>query len=74
MIDRLDITDGYSVKCDFISNTVIFVDAALSISLRKFWKCNVFFYFKYLAKGFRMRPKVRSTLIKQLSDSFSYNP
>ena len=24
MIDRLDITDEYSVKCDFILNTVIF--------------------------------------------------
>ena len=29
MIDRLDITDDYSVKCDFILNTVIFIDAAL---------------------------------------------
>ena len=29
MIDRLDITDEYSVKCDFILNTVIFIDAAL---------------------------------------------
>ena len=29
MIDRLDITDKYSVKCDFILNTVIFIDAAL---------------------------------------------
>ena len=29
MIDRLDITDEYSVKCDFILNTVIFNDAAL---------------------------------------------
>ena len=28
MIDRLDITDEYSVKCDFILNTVIFIDAA----------------------------------------------
>ena len=36
MIDRLDITDKYSVKCDFILNTVIFMDAALNISLRKF--------------------------------------
>ena len=36
MIDRLDITDKYSVKCDFILNTVIFIDAALNISLRKF--------------------------------------
>ena len=29
MIDRLDIIDEYSVKCDFILNTVIFIDAAL---------------------------------------------
>ena len=44
MIDRLDITDEYSVKCDFILNTVIFIDAALNISLRKFWKCNVLWF------------------------------
>ena len=31
MIDRLDITDEYSVKCDFILNTVIFIDAALIV-------------------------------------------
>ena len=36
MIDRLDITDEYLVKCDFILNTVIFIDAALNISLRMF--------------------------------------
>ena len=36
MIDRLDITDEYSVKYNFILNTVIFMDAALNISLRKF--------------------------------------
>ena len=36
MIDRLDIIDEYSVKCDFILNTVIFIDAAFNISLRKF--------------------------------------
>ena len=29
MIDRFDITDEYSVKCDFIMNTVIFIDAVL---------------------------------------------
>ena len=29
MIDRLDITDEYLVKCDFILNTVIFIDSAL---------------------------------------------
>ena len=34
MIDRLDITDEYSVKCDFIFNTIIFIDVALNISLR----------------------------------------
>ena len=31
IIDRLDITDEYSVKCDFILNTVIFIDAPLNI-------------------------------------------
>ena len=36
MIDRLDVTDEYLVKCDFILNTIIFIDAALNISLRKF--------------------------------------
>ena len=41
VIDRLDITDEYSVKCDFILNTVFFIDAELNISLRKVWKCNV---------------------------------
>ena len=53
MINRIDITDEYSVKCDFILNTVTFIE-----------NCeNVMFYdFIYLAKGFRMRPKVRSTL------------
>ena len=35
MINRLDITDEYSVKYDFILNTVTFIDAALNISLRK---------------------------------------
>ena len=35
MIDRLDITDGFSVKCVFILNPVIFIDTALNISLRK---------------------------------------
>ena len=61
MINRLDITDEYSVKCDLILNTVTFIDAALNISLRKLLKCYVY-DFIYLAKGFRMRPKVRSTL------------
>ena len=36
MIDRLDITDEYPVKCEFILKTVIFIDAALIFSLRKF--------------------------------------
>ena len=36
MFDRLDITDEYSANCDFILNTIIFIDAALNISLRKF--------------------------------------
>ena len=29
MTDRFDITDKYSMKCDFILNTDIFIDAAL---------------------------------------------
>ena len=36
MIDRLDITDEYSTNCNFMLNTVIFIDAALNILLRKF--------------------------------------
>ena len=32
MIDRLDITDGFLVKCVFILNTISFIDAALNIS------------------------------------------
>ena len=46
MIDRLDIIDEYSVKCDFILNTVTFIDTALNISLfffffEKVQICNV---------------------------------
>ena len=58
MIDRLDITDGFSVKCVFILNTVIFIDAALNISIKKILKTQCFMIFIYFAKGFRMRPKV----------------
>ena len=47
MIVRLDITDEYLVKCDFILNTVIFIDAALNISLRKLWKCNVLWFYLF---------------------------
>ena len=36
MIVRLNITDEYLAKCDFILNTVIFIKAALNISLRTF--------------------------------------
>ena len=61
MIDRLDITDEYSVNRDLILNTVIFIDAALNFLL-KFFENVMFYDFIYLAKGFRMRPKVRSTL------------
>ena len=62
MTDRLDITDEYSVKCDFILNTVTFIDAALNIWFKNKNENVMFYYFIYLAKGFRMRPKVRSTL------------
>ena len=47
MIDRLNITDEYSVKCDFILNTVIFIDAAINFSFRKFWKCNVLWFYLF---------------------------
>ena len=47
MIDRLDITDEYSVNCDFVLNTVIFIDDALNISLRKIWKCNVLSFYLF---------------------------
>ena len=47
MINRLDITDEYSMKCDFILNTVTFIDAALNISLRKLWKCNVLWFYLF---------------------------
>ena len=47
MINRLDITDEYSVNCDFILNTVTFIDAALNISLRKLWKCNVLWFYLF---------------------------
>ena len=71
MIDRLDITDGFSVKCVFILNTICFIDAALNISLKKKKIENAMFYeVIYLAKGFRMRPKVWSTLIAVLFNSF----
>ena len=47
MIDRLDITDDYSVKCDFILNTVIFTDAALIFHWEKKWKCNVLWFYLF---------------------------
>ena len=47
MINRLDITDEYSVKCDFILNTITFIDTALNISLRKLWKCNVLWFYLF---------------------------
>ena len=59
MIDRLDTIDEYSVKCDFILNTVTFIDTALNISLFFFlkrYKYVMFYDFIYLAKGFRTRP------------------
>ena len=42
MIDRLDITDEYSVKCDFILNTVIFINTALIFHKENFE--NVMFF------------------------------
>ena len=47
MINRLDIIDEYSVKCDFILNTVTLFNAALNISLRKWWKCSVLWFYLF---------------------------
>ena len=47
-VNMIDIiTDGFSVKCVFILNTFIFNDAALNISLRKFWKGNVLWLYLF---------------------------
>ena len=35
------------MKCNFILNTVIFISAALNISLRKFRKCNVLWFYLF---------------------------
>ena len=60
MLDRLDITDEYSVKCDFILNTVILWTQRLIFHWENFE--HVMFYdLIYFAKGFRMRPKVWPT-------------
>ena len=42
-----NITDEYSVNCDFILNTVTFIDAALNILLRKIWKCNALSFYLF---------------------------
>ena len=74
MIDKLDITDVYSVKYDFILNTVIFIGAALNISLRKFWKCNVFWFYLFGQGGpnetkgtINLKTKERITILLQIS-------
>ena len=65
MIDRLDITDEYSVKCDFILNTVMFIDAALIFHYENFE--NVMFYdFIYLAKG--VPNETKGTINLKLTD------
>ena len=43
MIDRLDITDDYSVKCNFILNSV-FIDAALKVIYKGCFKSFVALY------------------------------
>ena len=42
MIDRVDITDEYSVKCNFILDTVIFIDAALNTVKREIFASSNF--------------------------------
>ena len=52
MIDRLDIIDEYSEKCDFILNAVTFIDAALNNSFFFFFFFPFFFFFFF--KGTNM--------------------
>ena len=42
MIDRLDITDGFSVKCVFILNTVIFYRRSVKYFIKKILKMQCF--------------------------------
>ena len=46
MIDRLDIIDDYSVTCDFILNTVTFIDAALNFILFYLFIYFIFIFWK----------------------------
>ena len=66
MIDRLDITDEYSMTCDFILNIVIFIDAALNISLRNFWKCNILWFYLF-GQGVPNKTKGTITLSGKMS-------
>ena len=69
MINRLDITDEYSVKCDFILNTVTFIDAALNISLRKLWKYNVLWFYLF---GQEVPNETKGTInLKKTDGNFS---
>ena len=58
MIDRLDITDEYSVKCDFILNYSYFHLRSVKFSIKKKFENVMFYDFIYLGKRFRMRPKI----------------
>ena len=59
--DRLVNTDNYSVKYVFIFEYSYFYRRSVKYSLQNF-ENEKFYDFIYLAKGFRMRAKVRSTL------------
>ena len=71
MIDRLDITDEYSVNCDFILNTVIFIDTALNISLRKIRKCNVLSFYLF---GQGDPNETKGTINLKISNKTSFTP
>ena len=71
MIDRLDIIDKYSVKCDFILNTVTFIDTALNISFffffffEKVQTCNVLWFYLF---GQEVRNETKGTInLKELN-------
>ena len=59
--DSLVNTDNFSVKYVFIFEYSYFYRRSIKYSLKKF-ENEKFYDFIYLAKGFRMRAKVRSTL------------
>ena len=70
IIDRFDIIDEYSVKCDFFLNIVIFIGAALNISLRLFENVNVLWLYLF-RKGVPNETKCTINLNKENNTQIS---